>query len=68
MAGEKTDELTTEEAKAQLMQTAQQVGINAWVRQHPYEALGAAFAAGVVLATSRPMRSAVIRMLIRAAL
>lgn len=66
MAGAKTDELSTEEAKARLRETAQQVGVHAWVKQHPYEAIAAAFAAGLVLATSRPMRTALVRLLIRA--
>lgn len=65
MAGAKTDELTTEEAKAQLRYATEQLGVRAWVRQHPYEALTLGVATGMVLAASRPMRHTLLRLLIR---
>lgn len=65
MGSEKADQLTTLEAKARLRESVQQLGIRAWVKQHPVEALAVGFATGMVLASSRPLRSAMMRVFLR---
>jgi len=65
MGGAKADQLSTEEAKARLRDTAGQLGVQAWVKRSPYEALAVSFAAGLVLASSRPLRDALVRSFIR---
>ncbi len=65
MGIEKTDQLTTAEAKARLRESVEQLGIRAWVKQRPVEALAFSFATGLVLASSRSLRSAMMRMVLR---
>jgi ElaB/YqjD/DUF883 family membrane-anchored ribosome-binding protein len=65
MGGSKADQLSTEEAKARLRDAAGQLGVKAWVKRSPYEALTVSFAVGLVLASSRPLRDGLVRMFIR---
>jgi len=65
MGGPKTDQLSTEEAKTRFLEAASQVGVRAWVKRRPYEALTVSFVVGLALATSQPLRRAVVRMVIR---
>lgn len=65
VGSEKTDRLTPAEAKARLREAVAQLGVRAWVRQRPFEAMALSLAAGLVLASSRPLRSAMMRMLVR---
>lgn len=65
MDSEKTHRLSPEEAKERFRRVAGEVGLRAWMKQRPYESLGVSFAAGLILAVSKPMRSAVLRLLLR---
>lgn len=65
MGSEKTDPLSPEAAKERLRDAAAQLGVRAWVRRNPYEALAVGFTAGIFMAASRPLRTAMTRMLIR---
>jgi hypothetical protein len=62
---EKTNPLSSDEAKERLRQAIDDVGLHAWVRRRPYEALAWSFAAGLVMAVSKPMRDAMMKMLMR---
>ena len=62
---EKPNPLSTDEAKERLRQAIADVGLHAWVRRRPYEALAWSFTAGLVLAVSKPMRAAMMKMLMR---
>lgn len=44
-----SDSLTPEEAKSRLREAAGRIGIGAWVRRHPYEALAAAVVCGLLM-------------------
>lgn len=65
MDREKTGPLSAEEAKQRLRQSMDELGLQAWVRRRPYEALAWGFTAGLVMAVSRPMRVAMMKMLMR---
>lgn len=65
MGSTKTDPLSIEDAKTQLRLAAKEVGVRAWVKRRPIEALTVSFVAGIVLATSHPLRGSMMRMLIR---
>jgi len=65
MAGQKTDRLSTEEAKLRLHQTMSEVGLHALVKRRPYEAVAASFVVGLALAASKSARGAVLRLLLR---
>jgi len=65
MGSKKADQLTTTEAKARLREAVSQFGIGALIKQRPVEALAVSFTVGLVLATSKPLRSAMMRMLVR---
>lgn len=65
MGSAKTDPLSVEEAKAQLRLATEQLGVRAWVKRRPIEAVTASFLVGMLLASSHPLRSAMMRMFIR---
>ncbi|MEJ2360678.1 MAG: hypothetical protein P8Z75_04510 [Gammaproteobacteria bacterium] len=65
MDSEKTDTLSPEEAKQRLHQAVGELGVHALMKRHPYESLALSFAAGLVMAVSKPMRNAMLRMLSR---
>jgi hypothetical protein len=62
---EKTGPLSPEEAKARLRQAVGELGLHAWVKRRPYEALAVSFATGLVLATSKSMRGLLLKTLMR---
>lgn len=65
MDSEKTDRLSPEEAKQRLHQAVDELGLHALIKRRPYETLALSFSAGLVLAVSKPMRSAMLRLLLR---
>jgi len=64
MGSEKTDRLSTADAKDKLRQALDEVGLHAWVKRRPFEALAMSFGVGLILAASKPMRSAMLRMFV----
>jgi len=65
VGSKKADQLTPAEAKARLREAVAQLGIGALVKQRPVEALAVSFTVGMILAASKPLRSAMFRMLVR---
>jgi hypothetical protein len=65
MGSTKTDPLSVEDAKKQLRQAVNELGVAAWVKRRPIHALTLSFVAGMVLATSPPLRGTMMRMLVR---
>ena len=65
MDSEKTRRLSPEEAKERFRQAVGEVGLHSVMKQHPYEVLGVSFAAGLVLALSKPVRNTMLRMLLK---
>lgn len=65
MDSEKTHRLSPEEAKERFRLAAGEVGMQAWMKQRPYEAVGLSFAVGLIFALSKPVRGTVLRLLLR---
>lgn len=65
MGSTKTDPLSVEDAKTQLRLAANELGVGAWVKRRPIQALTVSFVVGIVLATSPPLRGSMMRMLAR---
>lgn len=59
MVREKTDPLSTEQAKERLREASQRFGVTAWVQRQPLGSLAFGVLAGMLLAhTGRPVRHA----------
>lgn len=65
MDRDKIHPLSPEEAKDRLRQAFGELGLHAWVKRRPYEALALSFATGLILASSRPVRDTMMKMLMR---
>ncbi|MEJ2346225.1 MAG: hypothetical protein P8076_04365 [Gammaproteobacteria bacterium] len=55
-----TEPLTTDEAKARLKKAAGEIGVSAWVRRQPLQALSAALLAGVFLGSQSGEKRAAV--------
>jgi hypothetical protein len=61
MAGNTSQPLTTEQAKARLREVADRASPSTWLQHHPWNALGLAVAGGFVMSRMRmPMAASVL--------
>lgn len=59
MGGRKTDrQVTVEEAKARLRETASRVKLSGWIRENPWEAVVVGSVTGLLLGSSQQARKA----------
>ncbi|NIR59354.1 MAG: hypothetical protein GWO02_07445 [Gammaproteobacteria bacterium] len=58
MADPRPEPLSPEQAKARLREAADNVGVGAWVRRHPYDAVMIAVIAGLLLGGVPALREA----------
>ena len=64
MGRTKIDSLSTEDAKRRLRETADQMGIAAWVRHDPFRAVALGFVAGLITASNGPLGNALGSVLV----